>query len=179
MNDVMLDIETLGTKPGSAIVQVAAVRFDRKTGVSDEVKPNQVHCRHFDRYVDLESNLKLGLTMDAGTVEWWLQQDDEARKIFEKPKFPLCSVLWEFQKWLGKESCVWGNGATFDNVLMRAAYNACGESKPWSFRLDRDLRTAFDLTGFNPKDVPFEGTKHNALDDCKHQIKCLVLALKG
>ncbi|EBO5570485.1 3'-5' exoribonuclease, partial [Salmonella enterica] len=40
---------------------------------------------------------------------------------------------------------------------------------------DRDVRTIVELgkaIGFDPKrDMPFEGTRHNALDDAIHQAK--------
>jgi hypothetical protein len=46
---------------------------------------------------------------------------------------------------------------------------------PWAFYEDRDVRTIAELGrrlfDYEYRKVTFEGTVHNALDDCKHQIK--------
>ena len=42
----------------------------------------------------------------------------------------------------------------------------------------RDVRTAVDLLGINPKEFTRDGTYHNALDDCLHQIKYLTSGTK-
>ena len=46
---------------------------------------------------------------------------------------------------------------------------------PWQWWNDRDVRTVVELgkaIAFDPKrDMPFEGTRHNALADAIHQAK--------
>lgn len=70
---------------------------------------------------------------------------------------------------------VWGNGATFDNVILRGAYERAGHTCPWKFWNDSDVRTIVLLgraVGFAPKrEMPFEGDAHNALADARHQAK--------
>ncbi|HHB9818735.1 TPA: 3'-5' exonuclease, partial [Salmonella enterica] len=70
---------------------------------------------------------------------------------------------------------VWGNGATFDNVILRGAYERAGKICPWPFWNDHDVRTLVTLgrsIGFDPKkDMPFIGEQHNALADARHQAK--------
>lgn len=70
---------------------------------------------------------------------------------------------------------VWGNGATFDNVILRGAYERAGQVCPWQFWNDHDVRTIVTLgrvVGFDPKrDMPFDGVAHNALADARHQAK--------
>ncbi len=70
---------------------------------------------------------------------------------------------------------VWGNGATFDNVILRGAYERAGRICPWEFWNDHDVRTIVTLgssVGFDPKrDMPFIGDVHNALADARHQAK--------
>ncbi|MCZ8725115.1 3'-5' exoribonuclease, partial [Escherichia albertii] len=64
---------------------------------------------------------------------------------------------------------VWGNGATFDNVILRGAYERAGQICPWAYWNDHDVRTIVTLgrsIGFDPKmDMPFDGERHNALAD--------------
>ena len=70
---------------------------------------------------------------------------------------------------------VWGNGATFDNVILRASYDREFVPCIWKFWNDRDVRTIVELgrvIGINSRrDIPFEGDRHNALADAKHQAK--------
>lgn len=69
----------------------------------------------------------------------------------------------------------WGNGASFDCVILRNSYSLTGQPVPWQWWNDRDVRTIVELgkvIGFDPKrDMPFKGTRHNALDDAIHQAK--------
>ena len=64
------------------------------------------------------------------------------------------------------DTAVWGNGATFDNVIIRSAFKAVGLPVPWSFRNDKCYRTVANLL---PKErqpaLERSGTAHNALDD--------------
>lgn len=72
----------------------------------------------------------------------------------------------------------WGNGSTFDITILEAWFNAVGVRCPWKFWNVRDVRTAVDLLGINPKEFTRDGTYHNALDDCLHQIKYLTSGTK-
>ena len=70
---------------------------------------------------------------------------------------------------------IWGNGALADNKWIRQAYKVCNMEPPWAFYEDRDVRTLVELGrrlfDYEVRKIVFEGTVHNALDDCKHQIK--------
>lgn len=68
-NRIMVDLETLGTAPGSVILSIGAVRFDVEEGLLDEFYVN----------IDVESSQRLGLTIDGATVMWWMKQSDAAR----------------------------------------------------------------------------------------------------
>ncbi len=61
MNHLMLDLETWGTAPGSALRSIGAVFFDLdgKTGET------------FYRNIDKQSCLDAGLKIDPATVSWW------------------------------------------------------------------------------------------------------------
>ncbi|WP_339140668.1 3'-5' exonuclease [Pseudoalteromonas galatheae] len=172
MKDVMLDIETMGQGPRAAIITIGACFFDPMTG---DIGAG------FEVSVDLSSSAML-CEMDASTVLWWLEQDDEARqKLLAHDVLPLAEALGEFDQWVSqienfKARKIWGNGATFDNAIVRNAFDACQMKTPWPYFGDRDVRTIVDLGrrlfNFDPKtDMPFEGTRHNALDDAIHQAK--------
>ncbi|EJE5400891.1 3'-5' exoribonuclease, partial [Shigella flexneri] len=80
---------------------------------------------------------------------------------------------------------VWGNGANFDNTILRRSYERQGipcrsyERQgipcPWRYYNDRDVRTIVELgkaIDFDARTaIPFEGERHNALDDARYQAK--------
>jgi len=60
--DLMLDLETVGTTPGCAIIQIAAVPFNIETGeISDNV---------FNMSINLEEQLANGYTSNQDTLDW-------------------------------------------------------------------------------------------------------------
>lgn len=71
---------------------------------------------------------------------------------------------------------IWGNGATFDNMILRNAYLATGQRQPWNFRDDVCFRTVKYLF---PLKKEFQGVRHHALDDARNQAKYLIKAVKG
>lgn len=143
--DVMLDLETMGNKSNSAIVSIGAVEFNLETGETG---------REFYSVIDLQSCLDMGLKVNAGTIYWWMQQSEEARKrICEQGKH-ISMVLGEFNLWM--QDCVdkvkiWGNGARFDIGILEDAYGVCQLKTPWYFRSEMDVRT---LVAFKPEIKP-------------------------
>jgi hypothetical protein len=102
MQDVMLDLETMGNGPNAAIVAVGAIEFDAATNTLGQ---------RFYRGVNLETAVAEGGVIDASTVMWWLRQSDEARKDICGDGLPLRQVLAEFSEWLaslGEGVKVWG-----------------------------------------------------------------------
>jgi DNA polymerase III epsilon subunit-like protein len=162
---VMLDLETLGQRPGSVILAIGAVKF----------ADGEITSSFYER-VDAESCVALGLRMDVSTVMWWFQQADAARLEVTKPGRPLADVLRDFSAWLGDENVeVWGNGAAFDNVILDDAYDKAGLPRPWKWSNDRCYRTVKQMRRDVP--LPRSGTHHNALDDAKSQAMHLMAIL--
>ncbi len=169
MNHLMIDLETMGNKPNAPIISIGAVFFDPSCG---DTGPE------FSISVSLESSMLLGASPDASTVMWWMQQSDEARRSVTNPEATLSCALQQLSEFVAehgnsKSLQVWGNGASFDCVILRNSYSIAGLATPWQWWNDRDVRTIVELgrvAGFDPKrDSPFEGTRHNALADAVHQ----------
>ena len=160
INNVMLDLETMGTGPNAAIIAVGAVRFDKE--VTDR----------FYEVVDLRTSIDMGLEMDPDTVMWWMQQSDAAREQFKREGKHLSEVLCLFRKWIDADAIVWGNGAAFDNVILANAYRKQNTPAPWKFWNDRCYRTVKSL---NP-DVKMQrkGVYHCAVDDAESQALHLI-----
>ncbi|WNI61736.1 3'-5' exonuclease [Enterobacter asburiae] len=70
---------------------------------------------------------------------------------------------------------VWGNGATYDNVLLEASYGRTGIDCPWKFWKNRDVRSIVELGkafGCKPRyETPFEDEPHKAISDALHKVK--------
>lgn len=169
-SNVMLDLETMGNGPDAAIVAIGAVAFDVASG---EIGP-----AYYNR-VTLESAVQGGGVIDASTVAWWMQQGDEARQEIYRPGgVTLGDALRSFAIWVAEhahDTEMWGNGASFDNVILRGAYARQGLQPPWAWWNDRCYRTI----KAQHRNVPFErsGTHHNALSDATSQAAHLIKML--
>jgi hypothetical protein len=161
---IMLDIETLGRSRGCAVASVGAVKFD-SGGLGEE----------FHRTVSLESSQAAGLNIDAGTVEWWFKQGDDARQELIGGD-ELGDVLRDFAQFYGDADELWAKSPAFDCVILEAAYDAIGVPAPWSYWETRDVRTVMSLPG--AEKLPHDGTEHRALDDAKRQGRNVAAALK-
>lgn len=168
--DVMLDLETLGTKPGSVILSIGAATFDGKWT--------------FHRRLTLTDQLASGMTMDPATIDWWMNQSDAARQSLfgttaQQDRTTAVVALMEFSRWCAEVDLktVWGHGLNFDIPLLEALYRANKISPHWGYRAGRDTRTLFDLAGKKMGDF---GTPnplaHDALCDAVYQatetVKC-------
>ncbi len=163
----MLDIETMGTAPGSAIVSIGAVRFD-ETGILDT----------FYRRISLQSCLEHGLGMDAETVLWWMQENAEPRmELVRGDQVQLHAALCDLYAFVGPDAYeIWGNGSDFDNALLQEAYRRCKLRLPWNYKANRCYRTVKNL--FPKVKAPTSGVKHNAISDAINQALHLIEILK-
>jgi hypothetical protein len=164
MKQIMLDLETMGTKPGCAIVSIGAVKFDLMTGAAEE---------QFYTAVSLKSCMNAGLMPEASTIMWWLQQTDQAREKLQDPSaMHLHDALTEFSKFCTPGHAIWGNSASFDCGILQAAYECVKLQTPWEFYNERCFRTMKSMFPLNhPKK---DATKaHDPIYDCHYQISVL------
>lgn len=173
--DYTLDLETMGSeRQTGAIVSMGAVAFNVEGDMSEPFYVN----------ISLKDSLANGLTVDAATIKWWMEQEDAARQaIFVDPK-PLKTALSLFRDWVYltcKSAPCWTH-ATFDAPVLANAYATIGEKQPTHFRKQRDIRTLVD---FYRKIVSTEllyvdrvGTHHNAADDAVFQAKYISQMLR-
>ncbi|WP_218076503.1 exonuclease [Escherichia coli] len=168
---LMIDLETMGTNSNAPIVVIGAVFFDPQTG---EIGPI------FYVVISLVDAMDKGAVPDGSTIEWWLAQSSEARSATLVNQIPLDDALLQLREFIDENSGeffvrVWGNGANFDNVILRRSYERQGIPCPWRWSNDRDVRTIVELgkaIDFDARTaIPFEGVRHNALDDARYQAK--------
>ena len=168
---VMVDIETLGTRPGSVITSIAAVAFNIETGNT---------LGSFYRKLNLTQSQSMGFEINAATLEWWLTQDAEVLKESLSNATDVRIVLSEFADFLNGygDPFVWGNSNRFDMGLLQAYYDRTVHVLPWNFRLEMDVRTISNLLPDVKNSTENVGDAHNPIDDCLFQIKYLVETLK-
>jgi hypothetical protein len=161
---IMIDIETLGTRPGDSILSIGAVKFDVENGLGEE----------FYVGIDTESCKAFGLRAQKSTLEWWGEQSPKVREVAFSGKTGLDIALIKLAVWFPplENAIVWGNGANFDNAMVAAAYRAIKHDVPWHYWNDRCYRTIVAM--FLKDRVERVGTKHHALDDAKTQALRLI-----
>ncbi len=171
----VLDLETLGKGPNAAIATIGCVRIE------NGVIGDGLYIR-----VDVDSAIGFGGETDASTIDFWLRQSEEAQREIHHGfnRVKINNALIQLADFIDRpaalygETYVWGNGATFDNVIISTAYQRAHIPRPWPYWNDRDLRTIVQLYPEAKKSVPFVGLKHHALDDAMHEARILVAALK-
>ena len=165
---LMIDLETMGTNPDAPINSIGGKFFDPETG---EMGPE------FSKTIDLDT---AGGVIDRDVIKWWLKQSREAQSAILTDEIPLDDALLQLREFIDENSGeffvqVWGNGANFDNVILRRSYERQGIPCPWRYCNDRDVRTIVELgktLNFDARtDIPFDGERHNALDDARYQAK--------
>ncbi|MCV6612883.1 MAG: 3'-5' exoribonuclease [Amphritea sp.] len=175
---IMIDIETLGTKPGSVILSIGAVEFDEVFGTIR----NQFYSE-----INTLSCIDFGMRRDEETLKWWQEQGEEAKALLTRCEDPNAMTvdlaLRNLHAWLIniaggdlKKIKVWANSPSFDLDILAEAFSLATELKtPWLFYNELDCRTAVELgrmMGIDPKrEIEFAGVKHDALDDAKHQAR--------
>jgi hypothetical protein len=173
---LMIDLETLGTRPGAVVVEIGLVWFS----AGDP-------CEH-ERVVrvDVQDALNHGLRVDAATLAWWMGQDDEARRALFNPD-PLDTAdhmnMPVSLRMAAHQVCdaisgmapvgVWANGASFDLPILAEMLHRAHVPVPWDYRRERCFRTVNGLFPTVPK-LPHGGVRHSAVDDAKYQAARLV-----
>lgn len=174
MKNVMIDIETLGLMPGSAVTSIALVDFDLFTG--------EVH-RQSHWYVS-QGDLN-DLVIELGTLNWWMDHDlkSELRPPEAKIK-SLVGSLVHISRWIDHSTWVWCKGLHFDIPVLKWLYQKKGLKIPWNYRNLRDSRSIVDLAKSTPwmydEPNPQKNMRpHNALNDALYQVQCLSGAVRA
>ena len=180
--DVVVDIETLGTRPGCAIIEIGACAV----GSGVEIAAN------FSRRVNVGLTWMHVLdtacgdgwpTVDMATAAWWTD-DMERRETLGRIMAAACGsrrpaeALRDFAGWLGgiDVARIWGNGPSFDLAILAEAYRMRGMAAPWDHRKERCVRTALEQRGYSRGDVAWpEGVRrHRGLNDARHEARKLI-----
>lgn len=170
-DQVMIDIETLGTRANSVVLTMGAVVFDLNAA------PGQFGEEFYAVLTTSEQEV-LGRVKDQSTLDWWKKQDATARyAALERKDRELCGQALDrlFNILALGDYCVWGNGSDFDNAIVSDLFRTFEFETPWAFWNNRCFRTYKAMFKHLTGPVQFNGMKHHALDDAKHQAYHLQL----
>lgn len=171
--NLMIDLETIGTRPTSGILSIGVCPFTLEEGIIDPT---------FYTTISMTHPTMLGFTRDKNTMDWWDRQDPNIRAEAFSGKLHIEDALVQLSEYINawknpaESVYIWGNGADFDNVLLANAYTVLGIELPWSFRNNRCYRTLKALYPIIAYTKPT--TAHNALSDAVAQATHAVSILK-
>ena len=161
--DIMLDLESLGTRPDCAILTLGAVKFDPFT---PDAFGDSLYFR-----IDVDEQLALGREIQQDTLNWWARQADDVREeaLGEEGRVSLETMYRDLNRFCVGVENIWCQGPAFDIVILENIYRQQGWPTPWQFWQIRDSRTLFGVHG-DPREKGKAGL-HNALEDCVSQAQ--------
>lgn len=171
LDNLMIDIETLGRTPNAVIIEIAAVQFNPRTGQTG---------KSINLQIDQQSCVDLGLQIDEDTVEWWSNQKHHYQWRITNPihlKVALIQLTDFIKQSVGEDGQVWANGTDFDIAILRNAYDKCQMDFPYPYYNSRDVRTISKMYPHIRDEYAREGA-HDPLADCLYQIGYLCQTLK-
>lgn len=167
----MIDIETLGLEPDSAIMAISYVIFDKEClDFSKSIK----YFRTINLIIDDQVS-KYERTTSEKTIQFWNKPELSCvKKVLEKNQVDLKTGLLTMSEELFniRINEFWANSPDFDLGILESAFKSAGikERIPWVFHKKRDVRTIFRMFQcifpgeFNEKTM-FEAVLNLGLDE--------------
>ena len=176
--NIMVDLETASTKENAAILSWAmAPFFTDGTEFTD--------MEDFYRVVSLTSCFFAGMDVDKDTQDWWMKQEPKAKSPFLHAEDEnIHGVAMEAYTWLSNlaekyDLYMWARGLDFDIPKMEWCFRKFVERPlPYKYSHKMDVRTVLKFMQIDLSQFEMQGVKHNALDDCKHDIRMIQEAYK-
>ena len=171
---IMVDIETLGTRPDKHhLIQLAAVAFDLETG---DRNPDV-----FNRCLQ-PSEFRV---TEQSTLDWWKANKGRAAILrhIQANLEPIRPTLLDFVEWVRRVSpneapVFWGNSPGFDWFFLHGYFTDYGVISPFHYTRHREVKThvqACTLRDFKDVEKPHRQYSHNAVFDCVYQIELVCM----
>ena len=134
----VLDLETLGTRPNSAVLQIGLTCIETKQTLGIQIGEAIASSHPY-------------FQVDSATYAWWLKQDDAVRAEVFATGIDYGSALSAMTSWVQeqaaattvplKDAIVWANDPEFDCVILKNACYYYSIDFPFNFRNHRSFRT--------------------------------------
>lgn len=158
MGRLMIDIEALGLEETCVVLSIGVFNMDTKQGIT--LIPNT------------EQQQRTGRTVDVTTVKWWMEQSQEARKVFSAVQQPAEDVAEALMNLIDPAQEIWANGVDYDFRILANFVKQYAPERRWPYWRQYDFRTLKNMVGVD-KEKFHRGTAHDALDDAIFQARCL------
>ena len=159
-NKLMVDCETLDIGERPVLLSIGAVVFN-----------DQQIQDYFEYFINKETAISEGFTVSQSTLDWWDQQDPDARAYAFNGEGDIQEALKALVQFYELNECteIWSKGALADIRWINNALSHFDIDRPWKFYKEFCFRTL--LKSVPQFEIPFTGTLHSALDDAIHQAK--------
>lgn len=148
--DITFDLESLSLASNAAVLQIAAVAFNRHAATADELFP--INLPPFQSKVDIRSCVADGFDFSPSTVKWWSEKSADIKaEVLSGDCYPLKEVVCTFIDWINEIKalsgadmvCLWAQGSDFDISVLRTILRTYDleELLPVPFHNFRDART--------------------------------------
>lgn len=173
MQHLMIDIETLDTKPTAVVLSVGACQFELETG--------EIGVQYNSGPLVINTQLQAGRTISENTLRWWMQAEQEAARAssFGSNVVHVSGALNALRDLADENTIVWGNDPAFDCVILEDLYRTMWSCEaPWKFYNRQCVRTYRRLPGADavPRVKPV--VAHDPLADAVAQAQhvCAIYA---
>lgn len=145
--DITFDLETVATTANAAVMQVAAIAWDRGAASNPFLLYDSFV---FNEYVDLRSCVVDGFDFDQQTVQWWSQRSEKAKRTVTKgTSNHVKEVFTSFINWIdgvvrkteASGTRLWCQGMDFDTAILKNICRKYGLQLPVKYQQFRDCRT--------------------------------------
>ncbi|WP_324271118.1 3'-5' exoribonuclease (plasmid) [Enterobacter hormaechei] len=194
---IMIDKESLSTKPNAAFISLSAVVMD-----FDAKSPQESLLNRFNMYVKIDSAFAYAESgaghIDPQTIMWWFRQCDAARMDQangQDEARDMRDVLVAFKNWVKDVANLygvhhdriemWSCGPMQDQNWLEHAWRDTFPNRPvsanppwpwWGVRCGRSFLSTF----YKVKEgVANEGTLHVGIDDCCNQARKLFAIIRS
>ena len=166
--DVMIDIETLSTRPNAVVLSVGAVWFDPENRVEPTRK---THWR-----LDVDTQTGKGRDIMTETMEWWSKQDPAvaAEAFSDENRVGILDFCKDLNRYVAGSDKIWCQGPQFDMVILENLYRDFEHHWNWQFWQIMDSRTLIHTArllkpGYQDPRKSFQQNLHNAAEDSYYQ----------
>jgi hypothetical protein len=166
MSDIVLDIETLSTRPDAVVLTIGAIKF---SPFADDIDATN----GFYTRIDVDEQIGMGRHISEDTIQWWGKLPAEVREdaMGEHNRDSVEKALAGLNKFLVGSENIWVQGPVFDIATLENLYRQMLMPPPWHFWNIRDSRTLFGVHG-DPRQKNHQHA-HNAMIDCVIQGKAI------
>ena len=169
MPDVMIDLETLDTKPSAVILTAGLIKFNPKE-ITDRSQLTELYIK-----IQIDDQDKLDRSISEATIKWWQTQaaDVQEEAFSDTDRIGLDDAIKQINKFVWNSDRVWSQGS-FDINILENLYAQLQAPPPWQFWQVRDSRTLFDFVDGQRNTTT---NLHNALEDAAQQALAVQRAL--